>query len=761
MSAPAGGYGQDPFDLVVSRLADVKPTHRGVRARCPVHEGPDSTPSLDVDRGEDGKVLIRCRSANCSVEDIVKALDLEMSDLFVGRPERPRGRSSSSSEPRRYPSADAVAEMLQHRIGGQRVDYDYFDADGLHVGRVMRFDVDGKPKQIRQARRDGDAWVAQAMQTPRPLYRLPEILKTPETEPVLVTKGEKCADAVVELGLLATTSSQGSQSPAKTDWGPLRGRQVVILPDHDDAGRGFAQAVVGLLNSAQVGAAAVLALDGLAEGQDVYDWIAARRRAGCSNEQIADDLYELAAKAPREQPGSEPDDPEQDEHAPFPLSALPKLCRDMAESGAQAQGVDPAFYAVPMLSILGGCVGNSRRVMIKAGWSEPAVIWTALVAPSGSGKSPPQKELLRPVQKRDYELHQRVVEKQREYEAALLRYDKKSGEPPPDPPPMLAALVDDATLEALAARLEHNPRGLLLANDELAGFLKSFNKYRAGDDQEKWLRIHGADMIKVDRKGGLGKGPKRIYVRFAAVSVVGTIQPKIAAKHLSGDNRESGLAARLLVAAPPSRAVEWTDATIPTGVRDGWRKVTESLLDLSFEPEEGPKLLPLDASARQLFVEFYNANGAATYAAGQSGDGDIAAALAKLRGCAPRFALLIELARASEAGVAELVESISADSMRAGILIVEWFESEIRRLYAQWSRTTPEAEEKLDERILGLLRSGPLSEGEIRDRLHRNWPSAEVRASLKRLEAMGRARFLGKQQSGPAGGRPREVWGTA
>ena len=61
MSAPSGGYGQDPFDLVVSGLADVKPTPRGVRARCPVHEGPGSTPSLDVDRGEDGRVLIRCR----------------------------------------------------------------------------------------------------------------------------------------------------------------------------------------------------------------------------------------------------------------------------------------------------------------------------------------------------------------------------------------------------------------------------------------------------------------------------------------------------------------------------------------------------------------------------------------------------------------------------------------------------------------------------------------------------------------------------
>ena len=758
MSAPSGGYGQDPFDLVVSKLDDVKPTPRGVRARCPVHEGPGSTPSLYVDRGEDGRVLICCRSGGCAVEDIVEAIGLQMSDLFTHDKKSRAGGAKQKARKRRYPDADAVAEMFRAQIGGSLSAYDYHNADGRHVGRVMRFDVEGHPKQIRQASLEGDAWVAGAMPEPRPLYRLPAILEDPETELVFVTEGERCADAVIELGLVGTTSSQGAQSAGKTDWSPLGSRRVVLLPDNDDAGRDYGQVVAGLLHAAGASQVVNLALESLADGEDVYDWIETKRRTGHSTEQIAEELYELASKAPSVEADAQVEATDEEATSPFPLSALPQFCREMVVSGARAQGVDPAFYAVPMLAILGGCVGNSRRVEIKRGWSEPAVIWTALVAPSGSGKSPPQRELLRPVQKRDYELYQQVVEKQRDYEAAMLRYKKDSGDPPPEPPPMLAAIVDDATLEALAARLEHNPRGLLLANDELAGFLKSFNKYRAGDDQEKWLRIHGADMIKIDRKGGLGKGPKRIYVRHAAVSVVGTIQPKIAAKYLSGEKRESGLTARLLVAAPPTRPVKWTDKTIPAEAQKNWRKITESLLDLTFDPEKGPKLLPLDESAQQLFIEFHDANVVATYAEGQSGDGDIAAALAKLRGYAARFALLIELARATEDGTAVLVESIGAKSMRAGILVVEWFEGEIRRLYAQWSRATPEAEQKLDERVHGLLKNGPLSEGEIRGRLHRNLPSAEVYASLKRLEAKGMVRFLGKQPSGPVGGRPREVW---
>ena len=120
-----------------------------------------------------GKVLICCRLAGCSVEEVVEALDLEMSDLFV-RTSRPNAQPlSRASGPKHCSSADAVADGLQRRIGGQRTDYDYFDASGAHVGRVMRFDLQGEPKQIRQARRDGEGWVAQAMPSPRPLSASP------------------------------------------------------------------------------------------------------------------------------------------------------------------------------------------------------------------------------------------------------------------------------------------------------------------------------------------------------------------------------------------------------------------------------------------------------------------------------------------------------------------------------------------------------------------------------------------------------------
>ena len=55
---------------------------------CPLPEhgkgNGDRNPSVSVDVGQDGKILIKCR-AGCDTEDIVTAWGLRMSDLFKHR----------------------------------------------------------------------------------------------------------------------------------------------------------------------------------------------------------------------------------------------------------------------------------------------------------------------------------------------------------------------------------------------------------------------------------------------------------------------------------------------------------------------------------------------------------------------------------------------------------------------------------------------------------------------------------------------------
>src|SRR5262249_48067524 len=154
-----------------------------------------------------------------------------------------------------FPSADDAAAELERRHGKRSALWIYHDTDGKPIGLVVRWDQpDGK--EIRPASLHADGWRISHMPEPRPLYRLPDLAGALR---VLVTEGEKAADAARSLGFTATTSSGGCEAANKTDWKPLAEKEVWILPDNDPPGRKFAEAVAGLCHT--VGACGIRVLD--------------------------------------------------------------------------------------------------------------------------------------------------------------------------------------------------------------------------------------------------------------------------------------------------------------------------------------------------------------------------------------------------------------------------------------------------------------------------------------------------------------------
>ncbi|MFO1076669.1 MAG: hypothetical protein U1E73_02975 [Planctomycetota bacterium] len=290
------------FDRFVAHLQQVTPTSRGVRALCPAHA--DHNPSLDVDLGDDGCVLLACRSARCTTDAILEALGLKKSDLFPptnsGGVPKPRARKKEKTK---HPTADAATKAmcwLHSKSDGQMSrQHDYQDSAGAHVMRTMRFDFPNGAKQFGQAHLTVEGfWVNGGMPPLRPLFRLPELLAASVEQPVLVTEGEKCAEACVALGFVATTSSQGAEAAKKTDWSALRERHVVILPDNDESGRKYRDAVIRLAQDTDARSVSVLELDGLGEGDDVADWIQSRASEGLDEPTIRAQLRDLVAKAP-------------------------------------------------------------------------------------------------------------------------------------------------------------------------------------------------------------------------------------------------------------------------------------------------------------------------------------------------------------------------------------------------------------------------------------------------------------------------------
>src|SRR6266702_6168965 len=67
------------LEQVLSHLKGIRTSMRGWRACCPAHA--DRKPSLSIGLGEHGQVLLKC-FAGCSLERIVEAMGLTMTDLF-------------------------------------------------------------------------------------------------------------------------------------------------------------------------------------------------------------------------------------------------------------------------------------------------------------------------------------------------------------------------------------------------------------------------------------------------------------------------------------------------------------------------------------------------------------------------------------------------------------------------------------------------------------------------------------------------------
>lgn len=88
----------------LSRLEGVKKTSRGWMAKCSAHE--DRSPSMTIAEGDDGRILVKCW-AGCGVDEIVGALNLELSDLF---PERPKADHAPGLRVS-FPAADVLAAV--------------------------------------------------------------------------------------------------------------------------------------------------------------------------------------------------------------------------------------------------------------------------------------------------------------------------------------------------------------------------------------------------------------------------------------------------------------------------------------------------------------------------------------------------------------------------------------------------------------------------------------------------------------------------
>ena len=277
-----------------------------------------------------------------------------------------------------------------------------------------------------------------------------------------------------------------------------------------------------------------------------------------------------------------------------------------------------------MLVAMAGAIGNTRRVRVKSDWIAPAVIWGAVITESGGLKTVVLKHVLAPVRRRQAEAFKAHQAARDQYKAAMQAHKyalrdwetkgRAAGAPAPVEPSRPVPerfVVSDTTVEALADRLQDASRGLLLARDELSGWLRSFNQYKSGRgaDEAHRVEMYEAGSLLVDRKVG---DKTTIHVLHAAVSIIGGIQPDILRRALIPEYHECGLAARLLMTMPPRRAKRWVEHELSAAAVKRLADVYARLWSLAPVLQDGelrPRDLPLSADAKALFAAFVDQHG--------------------------------------------------------------------------------------------------------------------------------------------------------
>lgn len=253
----------------------------GWQSRCPAHD--DSQPSLSVSESDDGKVLLRCH-AGCTTEKIVAGIGLTMADLFPAR--APKAGETAKAKCKKkghvFPTLDEAAESvrltLSKALHGNQVTVSrhiYCDAEGRELLAVVRYEPDTRDgsKTCRPFHAAEGGWSIGDPEGLLPIYRLADVKAG--TGRVFVVEGEPCAEAGSSIGLVCTTSAHGSQSAKKTDWSPLAGRDVVILPDNDEPGMMYAADVARILTRLNPsGRVRIVSLpDATEAGDDIVNYI--------------------------------------------------------------------------------------------------------------------------------------------------------------------------------------------------------------------------------------------------------------------------------------------------------------------------------------------------------------------------------------------------------------------------------------------------------------------------------------------------------
>jgi Protein of unknown function (DUF3987) len=215
----------------------------------------------------------------------------------------------------------------------------------------------------------------------KPIYKLHLIS---DADLIYWVEGESKADALCELGIVATTAG-GATSHTSADFEPLRGKRVRIWPDNDSAGQAHASSVELILKEMNC-SVAIIEISGLdlPKGGDFIDW--QKLNPNVKKE----DVLNLPLIQPSESADKE-DEIEDLRPIPYPLDALPESIRLAVAEVADFIKAPISLIASSALSAISLATQSQCDVERDRKLTGPTSLYFLVIADSGERKSTADK----------------------------------------------------------------------------------------------------------------------------------------------------------------------------------------------------------------------------------------------------------------------------------------------------------------------------------------------------------------------------------
>ena len=450
------------------------------------------------------------------------------------------------------------------------------------------------------------------------------------------------------------------------------------------------------------------------------------------------------APRPGSHPGPRPDAPAEAEPAPwpeidasllddqrgtvppFPLHLLPEDWRQWVGDTAQSAGAPVDYVVQGVLAAVAGLCGAGVVARVMPSWSEPLVLWQALVGTPSSGKSPALAVVRDQLAQIEEALRSEDDDRQGRHAARLeqarlvterWREDcvraLADGARAPARPAEAAfdeafvpaqIVVADATIEALADVVRGNPRGVVLWRDELTAWLTNLGRYaNGGSDRAHWLEAWAAAGVTINRRSRA----QPLHLRKFPLSIVGSIQPDRLAEALDGI--DDGMTARFLYAWPDP--VPFTPLEQRRIARDGDALSMLQQIALAARTPDDPLVLKFSDGALTLFNDFL----ANLHDEVLAADGLEAGWLGKGRGTVARLAGMLTLLGWSGNGVPYPPGMVDADAVEAAVsLWTYYFRPHARIVLNQAGRTDRDRNARRVVRWLKLTGAEEVAREDIR-----------------------------------------------